>query len=168
MEIVEDTDSRFPTPVVVSGPRSSVPGPLPPSNIEQPIINIAHVTAASQPSMATVSRPSTPAVPSPPAPIAPSSSATDVRKEGDSPSQSPDHENLGHNYLPPSPDPRGKRSATLSVSKERQLLSRLVELANYLKLLASEKYKKNLRPLSGDFLLNNAIYSTTVVPYLFS
>ncbi|XP_019240321.1 PREDICTED: leucine-rich repeat extensin-like protein 5 [Nicotiana attenuata] len=138
----ENANSHCPVPVVVPGPRSSGPGPRPPLVSEQPIISTAPVATASQPNTPTTSHPSTPTAPTPPASVASSPPATDAREEGASPPQSPDHMNLGHNYSPPSPDPRGRRGVTLSVSKRCHMLSRPVGLANYLKSLASEKDKK--------------------------
>lgn len=167
MDTVEDADSRFPTPVVVSGPRNSDPGALLPLATKQPIISTAPAQAASQPSMPTTSRPSTPVAHSPPVPTVSSPPEKNVQG-GASPPRSPDHENLRHNYSPYSPNPRGRRSATLSVSKEGHLLSKTVDLANYHKLLALEKDRKKIRSLSGDCLLNNAMHNVAVVPYLLS
>ncbi|XP_009592607.1 coiled-coil domain-containing protein SCD2-like [Nicotiana tomentosiformis] len=138
MDLVNKSNSRCPIPVVVFCPRSSDPGPLLPSIDEQPIINAASVATASQPSTSTTSRPSTPVLPSPPTPTTSPPPEADVRERNSSPPRSPDHGNLGHNYSPHSPDPRGRRSVTLSVSKEFHLLSRPVEVANYLKPLASQ------------------------------
>nr|XP_009597139.1 pollen-specific leucine-rich repeat extensin-like protein 2 [Nicotiana tomentosiformis] len=158
IDIVEDADSRFPTPVSIYVLKSSDLGPLLPSNTEQPIINTAPSAAASQPSPPTTSCPSTPVIASPPAPTASPPPATGRSREGASPPRSPDHENLGHNYSPPSPDPLGRRSATLSISKECHLLSKL----------ASEKDRKKIRSLSGECLLNNVMHNAAAVPYLLS
>ncbi|XP_070039204.1 uncharacterized protein [Nicotiana tomentosiformis] len=144
MDLVDNANSSFWPPIIVSDPRSSDPEPLLPSATEQPTTNIAHAITASQPSMPITSRPSTPAVPSPPAPTTSPPPAPNTQKRGVSPPRAPDQGNLGHNYSPPPLDPRGMRTATLSISKECHLLYRPVELANYLKPLASEKDKNKI------------------------
>nr|XP_009795714.1 PREDICTED: putative protein TPRXL [Nicotiana sylvestris] len=105
----------------------------------------------------TTSYPSTPSASSPssPAPATttslPSSSTLLTATATSSPPVTSDHEgdvppsqslvyrNLGQNYATPSEDPSRRRNITLSVSIGCNLISRQVELANYLKTLASEK-----------------------------
>nr|XP_033514940.1 uncharacterized protein LOC117279503 [Nicotiana tomentosiformis] len=166
MEIVEDVDSCFPTPVAIYGPMSSNHRPLLPSVTEQPIISVAPVAAASQPSTPTTSLPSAPVAPSPPAPTASPPPVTDTQEEGASHPRSPDHGNLGHNYSPPSPDPRGRRSTTFSISKGCHLLSRSVELANYLKPLSLEKDKKKIRSLSGEDLWKSSMHDAAAANFI--
>ncbi|XP_070057479.1 uncharacterized protein [Nicotiana tomentosiformis] len=52
-----------------------------------------------------------------------------------------------------------RRNVTLSVSTGCNLLSRPVDLANYLKPLASEKDWKKIQALSGECLLNNVMHN---------
>nr|XP_016444492.1 PREDICTED: formin-like protein 11 [Nicotiana tabacum] len=137
--LIENVDSRFPTFFVASGPRSSDPEPLLPPTTEPITINSSSTTVASSPSIPMGPRPLTLVAPSPPATTTSPSPVPPDQERGASPPRSPDHGNLGHNYSTPSPDPRGRRSATLSISKECHLLSKPVELANYPKSLASEK-----------------------------
>lgn len=115
MYLVDNTDFRFPGPVAVSGPRSLDPGPLLPSTTEHIIIKTSSAVNVSHSSTPTTSRPSTPVAPSPPSLIASLPPATDDRENYASPPQSSDHQNLGHAYSTPSLDPRGRRSAALSV-----------------------------------------------------
>nr|XP_033515678.1 proline-rich receptor-like protein kinase PERK8 [Nicotiana tomentosiformis] len=163
MDLVKNADSPFPVPVVASSPMRSNTWPLLPLVDEQPIISTAFVATASQPITSSASSPSTLAVPSSPETVASPPPAASAREEDVSPPKSPDHGNLGHNYSPPSPDPRGRRSVTPSVSKKCHLLSRPVELANYLKPLASKKDKKKILSLSGECMLNNAMHNAAAV-----
>ncbi|XP_019255368.1 PREDICTED: uncharacterized protein LOC109234003 [Nicotiana attenuata] len=102
---------------------------------------------ASQPTTPTTSCPSTPAASSPPASVASPSPATDAQEEGAS---------------PPSPLTTGIWSTIthplLQILEEGGVP---MELANYLKLLASEKDKKKIHSLSGDCMLNNAMHNAT-------
>ncbi|XP_019228726.1 PREDICTED: LOW QUALITY PROTEIN: peroxidase 4-like [Nicotiana attenuata] len=82
--------------------------------------------------------------------------------------QYPVHGNLGQNYVAPSEDPQRRRNVTLSVSTGCNLLSRPVELANYMKPLASLKDWEKIQALSGECLLNNAIHNAAVANFLAS
>nr|XP_009589071.1 NADPH oxidase activator-like [Nicotiana tomentosiformis] len=159
IDLVENANSSFPVPIVVSGPMGSDIGPLTPLVGEKPINRTASVAVASQPTTPSASSPSSPAVPSLPTTATSPPPAADVREEDVPPPHSPDHGNLGHNYSPPSIDPQGRRSVSLSVSKECHLLSRLVELAIYLNPLALEKDKKKIHFLSVECMLNNAMHN---------
>ncbi|XP_070040371.1 uncharacterized protein [Nicotiana tomentosiformis] len=90
------------------------------------------------------------------------------RAEGVPLPQSPLHWNLGQNYAAPSEDPQRRRSVTLSVSIGCNLLSRPVELANYLKPLASEKDWEKIQTLLGECLLNNAMHNAAAANFLAS
>ncbi|XP_070036977.1 uncharacterized protein [Nicotiana tomentosiformis] len=135
---------------------------------------------------ATASFSSTPSASSPPSPtpatasLFPSSSTLSPAVATPSPSTAPNHEegvplpqspihgNLRQNYVAPSEDPQRRRNITFSVSIGCNLLSRPVELTNYLKPLASEKDWEKIQTLSGECLLNNAMHNATAANFLTS
>nr|XP_016461821.1 PREDICTED: dynactin subunit 1-like [Nicotiana tabacum] len=97
-------------------------GPLSSSVGEQPITSTTSAAVVSHPTTPSASSPSMPVIPSSPA-TATSPPLTADTQEEDVPSpQSPDHGNLGHNYSPPSTDPQGRRSISLSLKSERDQL----------------------------------------------
>ncbi|XP_070035117.1 uncharacterized protein [Nicotiana tomentosiformis] len=163
VDLVENVDSRFPASAVIPSPRSSDPEPLLPPTIKQITTNTSPTSTVSHPSTPTTSRPSTPVSLSPLATTTSSPPATEDQERDSSPPHSPDHENLGHGYSSFSPNPRGRRSATLSDSKECHLLSKLEELANYLNPLALEKYWKKIRSLSEECLIRNAMHGAIYI-----
>nr|XP_016461812.1 PREDICTED: uncharacterized protein LOC107785100 [Nicotiana tabacum] len=65
-------------------------------------------------------------------------------------------------------DPQRRRNVTLLVSTGCNLLSRPVDLANYQKLLASEKDFEKIQALSGEYLLNNAMHNAAAANFLAS
>ncbi|XP_070032754.1 uncharacterized protein [Nicotiana tomentosiformis] len=60
------------------------------------------------------------------------------------------------------------RNITLSVSTECKLLSQPVDLANYLRPLASEKDWEKIQILPGECLLNNAMHNAAAANFLAS
>nr|XP_033514263.1 uncharacterized protein LOC117278943 [Nicotiana tomentosiformis]XP_033514264.1 uncharacterized protein LOC117278943 [Nicotiana tomentosiformis] len=94
--------------------------------------------------------------------------AASDHEEGISLPQSLVHGNLWKNYAAPSEDPHRRRNVTLSVSTGCNLLSRPMELANYVKPLASKKDWKKIQTLSGECLSNDAMYNAIAVNFLAS
>ena len=167
----------MPTPVsgpnVVTGATRLNTRSLPSLVGEHPTTNTAFDAAASHSSTPSASSPPSPtpatatSLPSsstlpPTVATSPPSAASD-HEEGVPLPQSPVHGNLGQNYAAPSEDPQRRRNVTLSVSTGCNLLSRSVELANYLKPLASEKDWEKIQALSGECLLNNAMHNAASV-----
>lgn len=134
---------------------------------EKQTTSTAFTAPASQPTTPPTSSPSLPTFPLPPT-TATSSPPTRVVWEKDVLLlQSPVHGNLGHIYSSPSEYPQMRRSVSLSISTGCHLLSKSVELANYMKLLASEKNRTKIQSLSGKCLLNNARHNAMSVKSLF-
>nr|XP_009591344.1 uncharacterized protein LOC104088389 [Nicotiana tomentosiformis] len=158
--------SPFRVPVAAPGIMRQSTEPLLSSVDEHLITSAAFAAAASQPITPLASLPSTLLIPSSPATDTSPPPVTDTPEEDISPPQSPDHGNLGHNYSPLSANPQRRRSVSLSVSTECHLLSQPVELANYLKPLASEKDKKKIHSLSWECMINNAMHNTTAANFL--
>nr|XP_009613996.1 uncharacterized protein LOC104107023 [Nicotiana tomentosiformis] len=119
-----------------STPSASAPSSLTPA------------TATSFPSSSTL----------PPAVAAPSPLAAPGHKEGVPLPQSLVHKKR-QNYAAPSEDLQRRRNITLSVFTGCNLLSRPVELANYLKPLSSEKNWKRFRHSQANFLASEGLQS---------
>nr|XP_033513129.1 uncharacterized protein LOC117277828 [Nicotiana tomentosiformis] len=159
--------SRSRAPIVVPGTVRHSTGSLPSSVDEHPTSNAAFDVAVSHSSTPSTSSPPSPtpatatSLPSSSTllPATSSPSAAPDHEEGIPPPQSPIHGTLGQNYAAPSEDQQRRRSVTLSISTGCNLLSRLVDLANYLKPLASEKDWEKIQILSGECLLNNAMHN---------
>lgn len=161
MGLVENANSCFPTPISIFGPRSSDPGLLMSSSIDQATITIPFATTTS------------PSTPTSSCPYTSCSFATNTNcisssniswsGKGCFPSLVSWPQELRSTYAMPYQDPQGRWSTTLSISKECHVLSRTVELANYMKSLASARHWKEMSSLFGECLINNSMHSAVHV-----
>jgi len=153
--LVENANSRYRVPTDVTGTTGMSTESLPSLVGEHPTTSTALDASTSHPSTLSASSPPS----STPATVTSSPPAASDHKKGTPLPQSPVHGNLGQNYAAPSEDPQRRMSVILSVSTGCDLLSRPVELDNYLKPLASEIEWEKIQALERECLLKNAMHN---------